>query len=199
MSECTCCLTATQHPRADAPAARPGVTHAGSWPRVLDPNALHRHVDRLYRAAWALCGSPHDAEDLVQEAFVNVLKRPRLLRDGNELAYLLRVLRNTHSSHYRSNARRRRDRALTEDDAARSQEVRFEPREIMEAIASAPALYRDAVIAVDLIGLSYQEAARALRTRESTITTRLHRGRQYIARALKDEHLPAADSRRRAA
>ena len=193
MSDCTCCLAATQNPGADV---RP---HPGSWPRVLDPNALHRHVDRLYRAAWALCGSPHDAEDLVQETFVNVLKRPRLLRDGNELAYLLRALRNTYSSHYRSNARRRHDRTLTEDDAARSQEVRFKPREIMEAIASAPAPSRDAVIAVDLVGLSYQEAARALHTREVTITTRLHRGRQHIARVLKDEHGADADSRRLAA
>ena len=199
MSDCTRCLAAAQHPRTDVPPARPAANHTGSWPRLLDVNALHRHVDRLYRAAWALCGSPHDAEDLVQETFVNVLKRPRLLRDGNELAYLLRALRNTYSSHYRSNARRRHDRTLSEDDAARSQEVRFEPREIMEAIASAPAPYRDAVIAVDLVGLSYQEAARALHTREVTITTRLHRGRQHIARVLKDEHGADADSRRLAA
>jgi Sigma-70, region 4 len=34
------------------------------------------------------------------------------------------------------------------------------------------------VIAVDIVGLSYREAARALRVREATITTRLHRGRQ---------------------
>ena len=199
MSDCTRCLAAAQHPRTDVPPARPAANHTGSWPRLLDVNALHRHVDRLYRAAWALCGSPHDAEDLVQETFVNVLKRPRLLRDGNELAYLLRALRNTYSSHYRSNARRRHDRTLTEDDAARSQEVRFKAREIMEAIASAPAPYRDAVIAVDLVGLSYQEAARALHTREVTITTRVHRGRQHIARVLKDEPATDADSRRLAA
>src|SRR3954471_179552 len=74
--------------------------------RVLDANHLPDHIDRLYRAAWALCGSRHDAEDLVQEMFVNVLQRPRFLRDGNELAYLMRALRNTHTGRYRYAARR---------------------------------------------------------------------------------------------
>ena len=60
----------------------------------------------------------------------------------------------------------------------------FEGREIMQAIASIPPLFRDAVIAVDLLGLSYREAARSLRTREATLTTRLHRGRQQVARHL---------------
>ena len=197
MSEC--CMAASADTPADALAGRDRATRTVSWPRVLDPNGLYRHADRLYRAAWALCGSPHDAEDLVQETFVNVLKRPRLLRDGNELGYLLRALRNTYSSHYRSNASRRRDRSFTEEDAPGSEDVRFNAREIMEAIATAPAAYRDAVIAVDLVGLSYLEAARALQTRESTITTRVHRGRQYIARALKDELPPDADARHLAA
>src|SRR5205807_9525105 len=85
---------------------------------LLDPDALYRHIDHLYRAAWALCGSRHDAEDLVQETFLNVLKRPRVLRDGGELGYLLRALRNTYSSRYRTSAHRRRDRSLTADDAA---------------------------------------------------------------------------------
>jgi RNA polymerase sigma-70 factor (ECF subfamily) len=155
--------------------------------RILDPEALGRHIDQLYRAAWGLCGSRHDAEDLVQETFLNVLKRPRVLRDGNEIGYLLRALRNTYSSGYRSSAHRRSDRAFNEDDAPLVKDGGFETRELMEAIASAPPAYRDAVVAVDLIGLSYREAASALRTREATITTRLHRGRQHVARALKDE------------
>ena len=33
---------------------------------------------------------------LVQETFLNVLKRPRVLRDGSEIGYLLRALRNTY-------------------------------------------------------------------------------------------------------
>jgi len=156
-------------------------------PHVLDPHRLPDHIDRLYRAAWGLCGSRQDAEDLVQETFANVLKRPRLLRDDNEISYLLRALRNTHASRYRAAARRPATRELFEEDATTHDEGRLEAHEIVRAIASAPAPYRDAVIAVDLLGLSYREAARSLRTREATIGTRLYRGRRHVARELISE------------
>src|ERR1700759_248466 len=104
-------------------------------PYVLDPDGLSRHIDTMYRAAWALCGSQHDAEDLVQETFVNVLKRPRLLRNGNELGYLMRALRNTYASWYRSNARRRGDRELMEADAPATFDSEVSSRELMAAIA----------------------------------------------------------------
>src|SRR6266545_1140328 len=81
-------------------------------PHLLDTQRLPDHIDRLYRAAWALCGSRHEAEDLVQETFVKVLKRPRFLRDDNEIAYLMRALRNTHASRYRYAARRPATRPL---------------------------------------------------------------------------------------
>lgn len=150
-------------------------------PHLLDPNRLPDYIDRLYRAAWALCGSRHDAEDLVQETFATVLKRPRLLHTDNDIGYLLRVLRNTYATRYRTAALRPATRQLFEADAPPVDESRINARDIMQAIASAPAPYRDAVIAVDLLGLSYREAARSLHTREATITTRLHRGRQHVA------------------
>jgi RNA polymerase sigma-70 factor (ECF subfamily) len=150
-------------------------------PHFLDPNRLPCYIDALFRAAWALCGSRHDAEDLVQETFATVLTRPRLLRDDNEIGYLLRALRNTYADRYRTAARRPATRQLFEDDAPSVGDSRISARDIMQAIASAPAPYRDAVIAVDLVGLSYREAARSLHTREATITTRLYRGRQHVA------------------
>jgi RNA polymerase sigma-70 factor (ECF subfamily) len=151
---------------------------------VLDPQSLGDHVDAMFRAAWALCGSRHDAEDLVQDTLVNVLKRPRMLRKDNELGYLLRALRNTYNSRYRVTAQRPAQQELSEEHGLTVDETEVSSRELMEAIASAPGHYRDAVIAIDLMGLSYREAARWLGTREATITTRLHRGRQHVAREL---------------
>ena len=153
-------------------------------PHLLDPESLSDHIDQLFRAAWALCGSRDDAEDLVQETFVNVLKRPRWLRNRDEIGYLLRALRNTYNSRYRTAAQRPKERQLLETDLLESHESEISSREIMEAIAGAPPQYRDAVIAVDLVGLSYREAARALKVREATITTRVHRARHRVAQAL---------------
>jgi RNA polymerase sigma-70 factor, ECF subfamily len=160
--------------------------------RQLDPEALGDHIDRLYRAARSLAGSREDAEDLVQETFARVLRKPRMLRSEDDLGYLLRVLRNTFISTRRTAARRPQTTAspetleLVEDPSAAHPEARIEANELYATIASLPPDFRDAVVAIDVMGLSYREAASSLRVREATITTRLHRGRQRIARALAD-------------
>ena len=80
--------------------------------RPLDPTRLGSHLDRLYRAAWALSGSREDAEDLVQETYARVLSRPRLLRNEDDLGYLLRALRNTFLNQKRTESRRLRPEPL---------------------------------------------------------------------------------------
>ncbi len=158
--------------------------------RRLDPEQLGDHIDRLYRAARSLTGSREEAEDLVQETFLRVLQKPRILRSDDDLGYLLRVLRNTFISTRRTASRRPQTGAppelleYVEDRGAVQPQDRLEAAEVYAAIAELPADFRDAVVAIDVVGLSYRQAAQALRVREATITTRLHRGRQRIARAL---------------
>jgi RNA polymerase sigma-70 factor (ECF subfamily) len=158
--------------------------------RQLDPERLGDHFDRLFRAAWALCGSREDAEDLVQETYTRVLGKRRLLRGDDDLGYLLRVLRNTHVSRVRASARRVRpdplpdDLGWIEDRSAPAPDAALEAREVFSVIAALPEDFREALVAVDIVGLSYREAARALRTREATITTRLYRARKRVAETL---------------
>jgi RNA polymerase sigma-70 factor, ECF subfamily len=159
--------------------------------RSLDPARLGDHLDRLYRAAWALSGSREDAEDLVQETYARLLARPRLLRNDDDLGYLLRALRNTFLNQRRTEGRRLRPGPLPEhmdlvaDPQARDPQAALETGEIYAAIAALPADFRDVLVAVDVTGLSYKEAAQALRIREGTVMSRLYRARQQVVRRVE--------------
>lgn len=161
--------------------------------RILDPESLSQHIDRLYRAAWGLCGSREDAEDLVQETFARVLSRPRMLRGDDELYYLMRVLRNTFLTSRRTAGRRPVTVATLEDVVTADPkplgrpEQALEIQELYATIAELPEDFRMALVAVDVLGLSYREAARALGAREATITTRLFRARKQVTQRLADE------------
>ena len=161
---------------------------AGRW---LRSERLPAHSERLFRAAYALCGSREDAEDLVQETYARVLRQPRWLRQGGELAYLMRVLRNV----WYDAARTRRDApsAGFEDgfeqaefvaDARADPDVLLEARAAYAAIAGLSAPLRETILAVDILGLSYKEAARALRVGEGTIMSRLYSARRKVAQVM---------------
>lgn len=167
----------------------------------LDPASLGDHIDRLYRAALGLCGNREQADDLVQETFARVLRKPRLLRAEDDIGYLLRALRNTYFSNLRTARRRPQTEPLPdtldqlEDPRVRTPAEQLESGELYATIAALPDDFRDALVAVDLIGLSYRQAARALRVREATLTTRLHRARQRLARAMEEGSGPGDQPR----
>jgi RNA polymerase sigma-70 factor, ECF subfamily len=173
--------------------ARPGApAAAGPRPmeRTLDPARLGDHLDRLYRSAWALTGSREDAEDLVQETYARVLARPRLLRNEDDLGYLLRALRNTFFSRLKTERRRLRPGPLPDqldlvaDPRARDPQAAVEAAELYAAVAALPEDFRDVLVAVDITGLSYKEAARALGIREGTVMSRLYRARRLVVRRI---------------
>jgi hypothetical protein len=68
-------------------------------------------------------------------------------------------------------------------------------QEVYATIAALPEAFREALVAVDVLGLSYREAARALRVREATITTRLFRARKQVAQHLAPEAAAPAQQR----
>jgi RNA polymerase sigma-70 factor, ECF subfamily len=172
---------------------RPDASAAGDHPveRTLDAARLGDHLDRLYGAAWALCGSREDAEDLVQETYARLLASPRLLRNEDDLGYLLRALRNTFLNQKRTESRRLRPEPLPEqlefvaDPQAREPHDALEAGELYAAVAALPGKFRDVLVAVDITGLSYKEAGHALRIREGTVMSRLYRARQKVARRIE--------------
>jgi RNA polymerase sigma-70 factor (ECF subfamily) len=180
--------TATGRQFAGALAAGLPAARVISARRLGASQRLPEQLDRLYREAWALCGSSHDAEDLVQETFARVLARPRRLRRDDELPYLLQAMRNTYLTGLRTRGRRPRTVELPAEASETLRSPRAEPdaafeqRELLGTIAALPPEFRDALVAIDVVGLSYREAARLLGVPEATITTRLYRARQRVAR-----------------
>jgi RNA polymerase sigma-70 factor (ECF subfamily) len=160
-------------------------------PPDLLPETLGDHLDRLYRAAWALCGSREDAEDLVQETYARVLAKPRVIgSEADTLPYLLRVLRNTFVSSLRTRDRRPRTAPLEDTEAilaapsSHSPTAALAAREVFDAIAALPDEQREVVAAVDVAGLSYAEAADVLGVPAGTVMSRLYRGRSRVAQAI---------------
>jgi len=126
--------------RCSGPYARQNASTATgdhAMERTLDPAELGDHLDRLYRAAWALCGSREDAEDLVQETYARLLARPRLIRKEDDLGYLLRALRNTFLNQKRTESRRLRPDPLelVADPQAREPQAALEAGELYAAVA----------------------------------------------------------------
>ena len=167
--------------------------------RPLDPESLGSHTARLYRAAYGLCGSRQDAEDLVQDTFERVLRRPRFLRrdeDSSTCCESCGTLGSAPAGQAGGGercrpARRSRPIEAPHDPIAQA----IESAAVYEALQELTQPLREALVAVDVMGLSYREAARALGTREGTIMSRLHRGRgQIAARSSRREGLT---SRRR--
>jgi RNA polymerase sigma-70 factor, ECF subfamily len=183
---------ASFEPEASSQARNP---HGQDRRRQLDVTRLPDHRERLFRAAYALCGSREEAEDLVQETYVRVLRKPRFLHRDDDLAYLLKVLRNTWINMYKERLRRPKTVEFDEStdfvvdpDADPGLSV-AEVQALYAAVHELSPPLRDTLVAVDILGLSYKQAAQALRVRQGTIMSRLHRARENVAKRLDQDEL----------
>jgi RNA polymerase sigma-70 factor (ECF subfamily) len=156
----------------------------------LDADTALRHLDRMHAAALALCGNRADAEDLVQETLLGILRRPRRLRGDSELAYLMTMLRNRFIDDRRAVARRQATIGLSEVAEHADPRSGMRPdrlaadREVLDVVHALPSPFRETVVAVDVLGLSYREAAQALDVPVGTVMSRLARGRDRIVSEL---------------
>jgi RNA polymerase sigma-70 factor, ECF subfamily len=158
----------------------------------LDADSALRHLDRMHAAALVLCGNRADAEDLVQETYLTLLRRPRRLTGGSELAYLMTMLRNRFIDERRAVARRA-NVPLSEVEEPADERAGLRPetvtehRGVLETVHALDSPFRETVVAVDVLGLSYKEAGRALGVPVGTVMSRLARGRQRVIRMLEPD------------
>ncbi len=158
------------------------------------------HVDAAYNLARWLSRDPVTAEDIVQEALVRALVYYPTFKGVNARAWLLQIVRNTA---YASSNLNRGVKFVSIDgpgQAASAEELiagTDDPeaaliraggdREVRDLLAALPVELREPLILRELEELSYKEIAEITRTPIGTVMSRLHRGRQLLAKcAAKD-------------
>lgn len=137
--------------------------------------------NRLYRAALAILGDPHEAEDAVQDAFLRFLERAPVDLE-NPGAWLTRVLVNGCKSRLRL-AWRRVGPLL---EALSAPAPGPEEREELEELFSLPPEDRAVIHLYYYDGYSTDEIARILGQRPGTVRSRLSRAREKLRRLLAE-------------
>lgn len=157
------------------------------------------HTAALFGMALKLTGNERDAEDLVQETYLKAYQAfEQYTLGSNCKAWLFAILRNTFINDCRK--RKRQQTLLAEDlrpspllnavAPASATAVSDFPLshqlsdEVNQALESVPRDFRRAVVLVDLMALSYKEAAQQLDCPVGTIMSRLYRGRRLLREQL---------------
>ena len=161
-------------------------------PAALDPETLLRHTGWLRRLAVELVGDVHLAEDVVQETWLAVLRRPpEVGGDERRLrAWLAQVARNLSLLVRRGDAHRAvRERGRARPEAQPSVEESLQraelQRELMVAVMALESSQREAVVLRYLENLPPREIARRLGTTESAVGSRLWRAREALRTRLE--------------
>ena len=145
--------------------------------------AISTYENTLYRAALAILGDAHEAEDAVQDAFLRYWERaPDFPDAARERAWLLTVTVNGCRSRLRSPWRRRTAPLL---DAYPAEDP--EERELLEAVQALPPRDRAVVHLYYYEGYQTAEIAAMTGQREGTVRSRLSRARGKLRELLKGE------------
>jgi RNA polymerase sigma factor (sigma-70 family) len=162
----------------------------------LDPDRAAALLDRLFRTAVLITKDPHEAEDLVQDTYELILRRPRELQGDSELHYMRAAMRRRHVDRHRE--ARRRVQVVGIDAApevcSRAGEEpcrRAEQAEVFAAIRSLPEIHRDVLAATYVAGLTYSEAAEALGVKRGTVMSRVFRAREALVKSLDGAKIAA--------
>lgn len=149
-----------------------------------EPAELARaYAPAIYRLAYARTGSRADAEDIMQEVFVRLLRAgPDFADREHARAWLLRVAANCANDWFRA-PWRRREGPLTDSLPA----PEHEDGGVVEAVLALPAKYRTAVHLYYYEELSVAEIAKITGKSESAVKSRLFRARAMLREALKED------------
>lgn len=168
-----------------------------------------RYSARIRQLALRHLRSEEDADEVVQDVLLKVYQNIDAFRGDSALAsWIYRITFNTAMSRLRAARASRRDAGFSggfspiepaDGEAAQAPDVadwsslgddgvhRAELRQrLVKALAGLPSIYRVPILLRDVQGLSTEEASAALKLKDETLKSRLHRGRMILREQLAD-------------
>jgi RNA polymerase sigma-70 factor (ECF subfamily) len=151
------------------------------------------HLDAAYNLARWLTRSEHDAQDVVQEAYMRAFKAFDQFRGGDARCWLLSIVRNTSYTWLRrsrgdgqteSLVEEIHDPAIEESNPLSIAERHDEAEMLRQAIDGLPVEFREVLIFRELEGLSYQEISQVAGIPVGTVMSRLARARERLSKTL---------------
>ena len=153
--------------------------------------AVLPHLGAAYNLARWLTRDAHDADDVVQEAYLRAYQFFDSFHGGDGRAWLLKIVRNTCYTWLEKN--RPREPMTTFDETRHSAPaaepdaplVASEDRELLrQALGELPDEFREAIVLRELEGMSYREIAAVTGAPIGTVMSRLARARERLQAGL---------------
>lgn len=158
-----------------------------------------RHQDRLYNTLVHVLGSPEEAQDAVQDAFVQAYRKLETFRgEAAFSSWLFRIALNAAASSRRkrrfsrTSLDTRRDVGESDPCDARPDgqpsyaiELRERQELVRSALAELPEEFRSPLVLKEIEGFKYQEIAEILGCPVGTVRSRIHRARSELRRKLQ--------------
>ncbi len=149
-----------------------------------------KHKDKVYALALRLTNNVQDAEDIVQEIFIQVYRKIDQFRgDAAFSSWLYRIATNVTLSTLRRRKRSSRElpaeEILTQEGHSETQTSRLLRPFLEEAIVSLPPKARMAFVLHDIQGFQHQEIAKMLNCSVGTSKSQLHKARAQLRKFLR--------------
>jgi RNA polymerase sigma factor (sigma-70 family) len=182
-----------------------GDEHLIAMARAGNPGAFEAIVDRYQGRLLGFCrqmlGSTEDAEDVLQEVFVNAYRA--MLGDEREInlrPWLYRIARNRCLNHLRkptADAQESMDMVPEVEAASTAEKVhnREEFRQLLTDVGKLPETQRSALLLREMDAMSYEEIAQAMETSVPSVKSLLVRARISLAEASQARQLTCGEVR----
>ena len=155
------------------------------------------HQNRLFNAMAHFCGNATEAEDVVQEAFLQAyLKLAKFQQNSQFYTWLYRIAHNAAISRKRrrrveaSVDKNREDTGLEPVDAGDAPGDRMireeQAAQVHQALATLSDEHREILILREMDGCDYEQIAETLDINVGTVRSRLHRARMQLRERLRE-------------